>query len=307
MTGAPPRFAVALLSWRLAPEWREFVLGDLEEEFHARAALSIAAARRWFWRQTIRSLARPPRARTYQPPARGDAGVVTILSDLRLALRVLRRAPSFAVAVVAILALGIGANTAIFSIVNAVLMRPLPLRDSERLMRVFHTPPQSAFPGIKLFAVSPANFYDWQRDARSFERMAIYHGNRFTLTGSSAPESVLATSVGDGFFDIVGTGAALGRVFTAEEDTPARGHVVILSDGFWKSHFGASRDAIGRTMMLDGESYAIVGVMPASFTNASWGATAQPLWVPNAFTDKDRAVRDNHNDAVVARLSRAST
>jgi len=228
--------------------------------------------------------------------------VVTILSDLRLALRVLLRAPSFALAVVAVLALGIGANTAIFSIVNAVLLRPLPFRDSERIVRIFHVPPQSAFPGISLFAVSPANFYDWQRDARSFERMVIYHGNRFTITGAGEPESVLATSVGDGFFDLVGATAAVGRVFLPEEDSPARGHVVILSDGFWKSHFGGSRDAIGRTMMLDGESYTIVGVMPASFTNSSWGATAQPLWVPNAFTPEERAVRDNHNDAVVARL-----
>ena len=130
----------------------------------------------------------------------------------------------------------------------------------------------------------------------------IYHGNRFTITGAGEPESVLATSVGDGFFDLVGATAALGRVFLPEEDSPARGHVVILSDGFWKSHFGGSRDAIGRTMMLDGESYTIVGVMPASFTNSSWGATAQPLWVPNAFTPEERAVRDNHNDAVVARL-----
>jgi len=228
--------------------------------------------------------------------------VLTILSDLRLALRVLRHAPSFALAVVAVLALGIGANTAIFSIVNAVLLRPLPFRDSERLVRIFHVPPQTAFPGIRLFAVSPANFYDWQRDARSFERMAIYHGNRFTLTGAGEPESVLATSVGDGFFDLVGATAAVGRVFLPEEDSPARGHVVILSDGFWKSHFGGSRDAIGRTMMLDGESYTIVGVMPASFTNTAWAATAQPLWVPNAFTAEERAVRDNHNDQVVARL-----
>jgi putative ABC transport system permease protein len=302
VTAAPPRLAAALLSWRLAPEWREFVVGDLEEEFQARAAASIPAARRWFWRQTIRCLARPPRPHRHQPVTRGDARVLTIVSDLRLALRVLRHARSFALAVVAVLALGIGANTAIFSIVNAVLLRPLPFTDSERLVRVFHTPPQSTFPGITLFSVSTANFYDWQRDARSFERMAIYHGNRFTLTGSGNPESVLATSVGDGFFDIVGTNAAVGRVFLPEEDSPSRGHVVILSDGFWTSHLGGARDAIGHTLTLDGESYTIVGVMPASFTNAAWGATAQPLWVPNAFTAEERAVRGNHNNQVVARL-----
>ena len=303
MTVAPPRLAAALLSWRMAPEWREFVLGDLEEEFQTRAARSIPAARRWFWWQAIRCLARPPRAHHHhQPTTRGDARVFTILADLRLAVRVLGRAPSFAIAIAAVLALGIGANTAIFSIVNAVLLRPLPFPDSERLVRVFHVPPQSAFPGITLFSVSPANFYDWQHDARSFERMAIYHGNRFTITGAGEPESVLATSVGDGFFDVLGATAALGRIFLPDEDAPARGHVVILSDGFWKSHFGGSRDVIGRTMMLDGESYAIVGVMPPSFTNTSWGATAQPLWVPAAFTPEERAVRGNHNNQVIARL-----
>jgi predicted permease len=303
MTAGPPRLAAALLSWRVAPEWREFVLGDLEEEFRARAAVSRPAARRWFWYQTIRCLARPPQAHAHPSATRGDARVLTIVSDLRLALRILRRAPAFALAVIAVLALGIGANTAIFSIVNAVLLRPLPFPDSERLVRLFHTPPQRTFPGITLFSVSAANFYDWQRGARSFERMAIYHPGRFTLTGAGEPESVFATTVGDGFFDIVGVRAALGRVFLPEEDAPARGHVVILSDGFWKSHFGGAREAIGRTMTLDGKPYTIVGVMPAAFTNASWGATAQPLWVPNAFTADERAVRDNHNDQVVGRLT----
>jgi putative ABC transport system permease protein len=302
VTPGPPRVAARLLAHRVPPEWREFVLGDLEEEFHVRAAQSVAAARRWYWLQTLRCLARPPRAHPPKPVSRGDARVLTILSDLLLALRVLRRAPSFALAVVAVLALGIGANTALFSIVNAVLLRPLPFPDSDRLVRLFHVPPQTAFPGIKLFSVSPANFYDWQRQAHSFERMAIYHGNRFTLTGAGEPESLLATSVGDGFFEIVGGSAELGRVFAPEEDAPARGHVVIVSDGFWKSHLGGSPDAIGRTLILDGESYTIVGVMPASFTNASWGATAQPLWVPNAFTPEERAVRGNHNDQVIARL-----
>jgi predicted permease len=226
----------------------------------------------------------------------------SIVSDFRLAGRVLSRAPSFSLAVIAVLALGIAANTAIFSIVNAVLFRPLPFPSSDRLVRVFHTPPQSTFPGIKLFSVSPANFFDWQRDARSFEKMAIYHGNRFTMTGSGTAESMLATSVGDGFFETVGVQAEIGRVFLPEEDTPARGHVVILSDGFWRSHFGAAREAIGRTLTLDGESYLIVGVMPASFTVAAWGATAQPLWVPAAFSAEERAVRDNHNNQVIARL-----
>jgi predicted permease len=152
------------------------------------------------------------------------------------------------------------------------------------------------------FAVSAANFYDWQRDARSYERMALYRFRPFTLTGGGPAEAVVAGAVGDGFFDTLRAKPLLGRVFLPEEDTPARGHVVVLSNGFWKSHFGAAPEVIGRTLMLDGEVYTVVGVMPAAFSMASWSITHRDMWVPIAYKDADRAVRDNHNDMVVARL-----
>ena len=195
----------------------------------------------------------------------------TLRSDVRYSLRVLVRAPAFSLAVVAVLALGIGANTAIFSIVNTVLLRPLPFEEPDRLVRLFHVPPQATFPGMPRFSVSPANFYDWKRDARLFEQMALYRfrpfdadrrrqrrgrrrrcGRRRASSRSSARKPVL------------------GRVFLAEEDAPGRGHVVVLSNGFWKSHFGGAPDAIGRTLTLDGEAYTVVGVMPAAFSIASW-------------------------------------
>jgi len=226
----------------------------------------------------------------------------TLAADFRYSLRVLLRAPSFALAVVAVLALGIGATTAIFSIVNTVLLRPLPLDEPDRLVRLFHIPPQSTFPGMKRFSVSPANFYDWQRDARLFERMALYRFRSFTLTGGGNAEAIVAGAVGDGFFEVVRARPLLGRVFLPEEDSPARGHVVILSNGFWKSHFGGAPDAVGRTLTLDGEPYTVVGVMPAAFSIASWSILHRDLWVPVAYKDADRAVRDNHNDAVIARL-----
>src|SRR6476620_2591793 len=103
----------------------------------------------------------------------------TLVADLRYALRVLLRVPSLSLAVVAVLALGIGANTAIFSIVNTVLLRPLPFEDPDRLVRLFHEPPQNAFPGIHRFSVSPANFYDWKREAHVFDSMAIYRFRQF--------------------------------------------------------------------------------------------------------------------------------
>src|SRR4029453_12100924 len=167
-----------------------------------------------------------------QPGSAGDSMIRTLLSDLRYAWRVLLRTPSFTMAVIAVLGLGIGANTAIFSIVNAVILRPLPFVQPDALVRVFHEPPQNAFPGIHRFAVSPANYYDWKQDAQSFDSMAIYHFRQFTLTGGGNAEAILAGAVGADFFAVVRAQPQLGRVFAPDEDTPAHGHVVILSDGF---------------------------------------------------------------------------
>ena len=146
----------------------------------------------------------------------------TAVADLRYAIRVLSRTPSFAIAVIAVLALGIGANTAIFSIVNAVLLRPLPFHEPDELVRLFHEPPQNAFPGIHRFSVSPANFYDWKRDAQTFDSMAIYRFRQFTLTGAGEPEAILGGAVGADFFDVVRAQPLLGRVFLDEEDAPGR-------------------------------------------------------------------------------------
>ena len=226
----------------------------------------------------------------------------TLAADLRYATRVLLRTPSLALAVIGVLALGIGANTAIFSIVNAVLLRPLPFDDAERLVRVFHVPPQDAFPGMPTFSVSPANFYDWKRSARLFDGMAIYRFRPFVLTGGSGADEVVAGAVGADFFEVVRARPALGRTFLPAEDSPGRGHVVILSDGFWKSHLGAVPDVVGRTLTLDGEAYSVIGVMPARFSVEAWGVTGTDLWVPVAYTDAQRGVRENHNAQVVARL-----
>jgi predicted permease len=227
--------------------------------------------------------------------------VPSILADLRYAARVLFRAPAFALAVVAILALGIGANTAIFSIVNAVLLRPLPFEQPERLVRLFHTPPQSAFPGLTRFSLSAANFYDWQRAARNFDGMAMYRFRQFTLTDHGVARSVVAGAVGEGFFEVVGAQAAMGRVFRPDEDRPGRS-VVILSDRFWKAHFAAAPDVVGRTLRLNGEAYTIVGVMPPGFSVAAWAVTARDLWVPMALDDAARGIRENHNHQGIARL-----
>ncbi len=212
------------------------------------------------------------------------------------------RTPSFAVAVVSVLALGIGANTTIFSIVNAVLLRPLPFEEPERLVRIF-----TRTPGGRLFELSPGKFYDWQRDARSFEGMAMYQCCGFrelALTGIGTARAVRATAVSAGFFEVVRARPALGRVFRHEEDTPGGRHAVILSDRFWRAEFGGHPDVIGRTVKLSDEAYTIVGVMPATASVASWTGMASDVWIPLALTDEQRAARGNHNRYGVARLKR---
>ncbi len=227
-----------------------------------------------------------------------------LIADVRYAVRVMSRTPLFAIAVVSMLALGIGASTTIFSIVNTVLLRPLPFEEPERLVRIF-TKTRTGRP----FDISPGKFYSWQQHARSFERMAMYPccGVRelaLTGTGTGAVRTVSTTAVSAGFFEIVRARPALGRVFRDEESTPGAKYVVVLSDRFWRAEFRGNRDVIGRTMKLNAEAYTIVGVMPASASVASWSAMASDVWVPLALTDEQRASRGNHNLDGVARLNR---
>ena len=238
--------------------------------------------------------------------ARAGARVDALFQDVRYALRSLVRAPGFTAVVVVTLALGIGANTAIFSILNAVLLRPLPFPEADRLVRLFHVPPQATFPGMKRFSLSPANFFDWQRDARAFEGMALYGGRAFTLTGQGEPRAIVAAAVGAGFFDILRARPAQGRVFRADEDAPAA-RVVVVSHGFWKTRLGGAADVLERSLKLSGESYRVVGVMPEAFSLGSWFPTSREIWVPLALSDADRAVRENHNNQAIARLAPGAT
>jgi predicted permease len=224
-----------------------------------------------------------------------------LLADVRYAARVLRRAPSFAVAVVGVLALGIAASTAIFSLVNAVLLRPLPFDEPEQMVRVFTVTPGDGRP----FDVSPGKFYDWQRDAHSFQSIAIYQCcsfNKFALTGATTPREVKGMRVSAGFFDVVRARPALGRVFRPDEDTPRGKHVAVLSDRFWRTELGGDPDVIGRSVKLNDEAYTVVGVLPASASLASWRAMAAELWVPMGLDDAQRGARGNHNREGVARL-----
>jgi putative ABC transport system permease protein len=226
-----------------------------------------------------------------------------ILQDLKYGFRVLRKNPGFAAGAIVVLALGIGANTAIFSVVNAVLLRPLPYRDPGRIAMIYHVPPQKSFPGAKIFAVSPANYLDWQAQSSVFDAMSIFHPTTMTVTGKDQPEAVSGMVVSSGFFQVLGTMPIMGRAFTPEEDTDGHGNVVVLSYPFWRSHFGADPKVIGKSLTFNGKPYSIIGVMPAHFQFFYQGQ----YFVPLGWTDQERAIRNNHNYLVIARLKRGVT
>ena len=228
----------------------------------------------------------------------------TLLKDLRFGLRTLNRSRSFSIAAVLVLALGIGANTAIFSVVNAVLLEPLPFHDPAQLVQIWHTPPQASFPGMKEFAVSAANYLDWARENHVFEHIAIYSGGSYNLTGKGESQFVNGRRVSSEFFSVLRAEPMLGRVFSPEEDQPGHDHVVILSEAFWRNQFAADRNIVGQDISLNGAAHRVIGIMPAKyqFPISSEPANAVKLWTPLAMTDRQRAVRGEHHYQVIARL-----
>src|SRR5579863_8742006 len=180
--------------------------------------------------------------------------------DIRYGWRALRKNPGFTAVAVLVLALGIGANTAIFSVVNAVLLRALPYNQSDRIVSLYHVPPQASFPGIPLFVVSPANFLDWRAQAHSFEGMAAYGFGRYTLTGRGEPVPIPLVSSTYGLFSILHAQPLLGRDFLESEDQPGHDHEVIVSHTFWRNHLGGNPALVGSNIQLNGEAYTVIGV-----------------------------------------------
>jgi predicted permease len=224
--------------------------------------------------------------------------MAAILQNLKFALRLLRKSPGFALIAILIMALGIGANTAIFSVIHAVLLEPLPFRDADSLVQIWHTPPQKSFPGITKFSVSAANFLDWQKQNHVFDQMALYSGAGFDITGAGKPESVRASAVSAEFFSVLGVEPLHGRVFLPEENNPGRNHEVILSYKFWQTHYAADPNAVGKSITLDGEPHTIIGVMGPKMVKPGFAK----IWVPLALTPKEAAVRGEHHFLSIARL-----
>ncbi|MGZ4841515.1 MAG: ABC transporter permease, partial [Candidatus Angelobacter sp.] len=236
--------------------------------------------------------------------------MTSLLQDLRYGLRTLRKSPAFTVIALFTLALGIGANTAIFSIVNAVLLKPLPFPESEKL--VFMTSAFEKQGNTKNFApTSYADFLDWRATAKSFTAMASYHQDSFTLAGLDQPLHVSGETVSGDFFSILGTQPLLGRGFTRDEEKPGT-RVAVMSHDLWQSAFHGDRSIVGRAITLDKQSYTVVGVMPAGFaypldadppkiwrTLAIDSETKDPINQPAATSPSQRGAHFLH---VVARL-----
>lgn len=220
------------------------------------------------------------------------------MQTLRYAVRLLRKSPGFTLVAIVIMALGIGANTAIFSVVHAVLLQPLPFPEPERLVQLWHVPPQTSFPGMTSFPLSAANFLDWQRQNHVFERTALYSNAMFDTTGTGRPESIRAALVSADFFPVLGVQPIQGRLFRPEEDRPGSNHQVILSYPLWQTRYAANPHVLGQTIELDGEPYVIVGVMGPRMNKPE---EAQ-LWAPLGLTSQQASVRGEHHFLAIARL-----
>jgi putative ABC transport system permease protein len=220
--------------------------------------------------------------------------------DLRYAARILRNSPGFTAAVVLTLALSIGANTAIFSVVNAVLLRPLPFRNPDRLVMVWE---DLSFMGFPQNTPAPANFVDWKTRNRVFEDMAAMHGDLMSLTGDGQPEEVEVKIVTANFFPLLGIRPLAGRTFLPEDERPGAAHAVLLSRSLWARRYGANPEVIGKAILLNGEKYTVLGVLPSGFDFPD----RVDVWVPLAFSAEQWRQRSNHFLEVVARLREGVT
>ncbi len=236
----------------------------------------------------------------------------TLLQDLRFAVRTFLKRPVPSLVAVLTLALGIGATTAIFSVVDAVLLSPLPFPEPDRLAIVWASnPPLAAKVGFPdKLPVSPGTFYDWKKEAGSFESLAMMASNRAALTGEGEPEMLGTVRVSGEFFKVLGTAAAVGRTLQPQDDEGGKATTVVLSNGLWRRRFGADPDVVGKKVLLAGEPVTVVGVMPAGFAfprggemPSGYGFTKEPdAWTPMALTQEDRTFRGNHSQLAIGRL-----
>ncbi|MGI8432000.1 MAG: ABC transporter permease [Chthoniobacterales bacterium] len=216
------------------------------------------------------------------------------MNDLRFAFRSLLKSPGFSIIVIATLALGIGANAAVFTVVNAILWQKLPFAEPGGLMEIFGTQAASRY-----LPAAPANFLDWKARAHIFDHIVAYTGEGFVLSGGEQAERVYGSRVSTDFAALLGRQPIIGRSFLASEMKPGRDAVVIISYRLWQRRFGGDRNAIGRQLVLNSQPYTVIGVMPEDF----WFPVRPfDLWLPLALSPAQEATRNTPSLAVMARL-----
>src|SRR5688572_9311913 len=224
--------------------------------------------------RALRAFGNPLLLREGKRDANVWVGLDTFLQDVRQSFRMLRRSPALTAAATLTLALGIGANTGVFSVVDAVIVRPLPYPDPDRLLVLYQ---QHQRADVGRTRAAPLDFLDWRARSRSFASMAAHVGTGFTLTGGGDPELVIGQLVSAELFDVLGVRPRLGRAFRPEEATAGRDRVMLLGHALWQRRFGGDRSVVGRTVTANGQPYTVVGVMPPGF---EYPEKRYQLWVP---------------------------
>jgi putative ABC transport system permease protein len=288
----------ALVRWLLErilpPGATDAAVGDLDEEFDARrTSMRAGAARRWYRREAFSLLTAYVRDRWRPRSTTPRRRMDHMRQDIRYALRALGRSPSFTVVALLMLALGIGATSAIFSFVDGVMLRSLPYRDPASIVRVWERPP-----GYLRNGISTMNFRDWQEQNTVFAAIAAAGNGSSTLATPAGPVQVRGTRVSASYFDIYGVTAAAGRTFAAAEDTPGHDRVVVISHSLWEQQFGSDPALVGQPIRLDGVPYVVIGILPA---NSPFDRTWAKLWRPLAFTPEEMT-RDYHWLSAIARI-----
>src|SRR5215207_7793532 len=229
-----------------------------------------------------------------------------LIKDIRLALRGLVRRPGFTLVAVLTLALGIGANTAIFSVVNAVLLKPLAVKDPDRLMTFWHSAPAK---GLKHLDLNDAMVAYYRDRTRKFQSLAAFETGNFSITGGGEPEVVPGAIVTFNYFEVLGREPLYGRVFTPQEDTPGNNHVALLSYALWQRRFGGNPNIVGQSINLDSEPTTIVGIMPPDFDFPDPAERANSsghmqLWAPKGLDPQNA---NSYNLLAVGRLQPGAT
>jgi putative ABC transport system permease protein len=291
------------LSQHLEEEYEQALnSGALENEAREQALKQLSAP--GLLGRELKRSERRVSPQSASPGTRAKANIFSnVLQDARYALRMLAKNPAFTVIAVVALALGIGANSAIFSVVDAVLLRPLPFKHPEQLVMIWENATHLGFPRN---TPSPANFLDWQKQARSFTGMAATAELSFNLTGVGEPERLDGRRVSANLFDLLGVSPLLGRAFVPDDDRPGT-HVALLSYSLWQRRFGSDPGVIGRAITLNGESYTVIGVTPQSVQLPGFENRNDQLWVPMAFPPDEATQRGNHFLDVIARLKTGVT